>query len=587
MESEDNSPALWTRVIAGWLILLSLTKVTMANEPIAVLSFAGTDRLTEDLRLLTELSGSAKVEEQALSWLSRTSGIDNLDGMDATRPLGAVIETDGSIVNPVAFFPVNDAQTLLASLSSAVGPATRLERGLWKIDQAEFSGFVREHDGWMFFAQNAAALEDLPDPVSVLGNLPQQYDSALRLNLQQVPDVFRQFLIDLVRTLLREDLAQRADESAAMHSLRSSWLRFEFDVFERIVSESEQVTVGYNVDAPSRRAEFDLHFRPLPSTSLAKALRNLHQTETRFSTLIDGNAAVVAHATLSMGTPEIKRTTAHLNDLRDPVLDLIASTQMIQADDDREMLARLVATMFDTAEATITSGRLDMAMLASGDSPPVTVFAAAHVGTSENLKQLIERISETTTSGSLWQLRLNVVELTSRVEGEGQNQDASSPKQIQVHALEFEAENAHVLRRLFGDDAKLYLALGNDVVWMGIGPETLTKLRRIASGQVPTADKASDSDDLQTALPPVSAELKLGHIASVAAQASDNFLWKFWMGSIAQGLQSADDTVAFQLHADQQELHAHLAMEEGVLRALAVALSMRLANEEPPTGLPK
>lgn len=228
-----------------------------------------------------------------------------------------------------------------------------------------------------------------------------------------------------------------------------------------------------------------------------------------------------------------------------------------------------------------------MAMLASGDSPPVTVFAAAHVGTSENLKQLIERISETTTSGSLWQLRLNVVELTSRVEGEGQNQDASSPKQIQVHALEFEAENAHVLRRLFGDDAKLYLALGNDVVWMGIGPETLTKLRRIASGQVPTADKASDSDDLQTALPPVSAELKLGHIASVAAQASDNFLWKFWMGSIAQGLQSADDTVAFQLHADQQELHAHLAMEEGVLRALAVALSMRLANEEPPTGLPK
>ena len=575
------------RAVAGLLVAWAFvaaptaSAVCEAGEPIAVLSFAGTQRFQEDLELLTELSGAQQLGNQALAWLSRTSGISNLEGMDTTRPLGAVIESDGLVVNPIAFFPVNNTAALLASLSGVVGPTQRGPDGLWKIEHGEFSGFVRERDGWMFFAQDAAALANPPRPEEVLGQLPVEFDAALRMNLQQIPDVFRQFVIDLVRNILRNELTQRPDESAAVHHLRSAWLRFEFDAFERVISESEQVTFGYNLDSIKRRAEFELHFRPLPETSLSRMLKNLREAETRFAELVtrartgDENSALVAHATLSLGDGEIAATTSHLNELRGPVEELINSTGMIQSEEDRELLARLVGTLFETAEATIDSGRLDMAVLANGESAPVNILAAAHVGGSAGLQQLLERIASSAQEESPWQLKMNFAGISFPA---GQTEAVRAP--IPVHALEFETENARVLERLFGEDARLYLAMGEDVVWMGIGPESMAGLEQL----VRAAEIGANSSAEQAAIAPqapLAIELRLGEIASVAAQASDNLLWRFWMGSIANGLQAADDTLSFEIAADEQELHARLTMEEGVLRAVAVALSLRLANEEP------
>lgn len=79
--------------------------------------------------------------------------------------------------------------------------------------------------------------------------------------------------------------------------------------------------------------------------------------------------------------------------------------------------------------------------------------------------------------------------------------------------------------------------------------------------------------------PPISLELRLGEIAAVAAQASDSFLWRLWMGSIANGLRTGGDRLTFRIEADPAELHARLEMEEGVLRAVAAAIALNLAAE--------
>lgn len=579
----------------------ALAASAAADDSIAVFSFAGQDRFVEDLQTLSQLSNSEALDDQIVAWLSRISGLKSLRGMSTDRPLGAVIQTDGLVVSMLAFFPVDNAEELIKSLEAGqttegtpAGTVTRLSADRWKIEAGKLSGFIRVRSGWLYFSQSADALDAPPDPIAVLGELPTRYDAALQLNLQKIPDVFRQFLIDLVRKVLQDDSTTRDGESAAAHHLRYSWLRFEFDLFERVISESEAVTVGLNLDSQTRQAAFDVKFRPLQGTSLTTMLKNLRNADTRFDTLLEdgatdgaeNEATVVGHATLAMEAGQIERTVERLKDLRAPVLEVINNSSVISAPADREMLAHLVGTLFDTAAATVSTGRLDMAILGRGEKAPITVLAAAHVGTSENLRKLLERIAESSAEGSRLRLERNVTTIT--LEPADPAQPAAEKTEIPVHTLAFDTANSQILSRLFGDDTRLYLALGDEVAWMGIGPGALAGLQRVAArerqhtSQLPSQESGmqivTGAHDIEVP-PPISLELRLGEIAAVAAQASDSFLWRLWMGSIANGLRTGGDRLTFRIEADPAELHARLEMEEGVLRAVAAAIALNLAAE--------
>src|SRR5690606_14015169 len=95
------------------------------------------------------------------------TGIQQLTGIDRTRPAGVVLQTDGINLAPVAFVPVTNAAALLQSIAPLVGEATPIDAlpsgeaaELWKIGRREWTGYVRRRGDWLYAAQTLALLED-------------------------------------------------------------------------------------------------------------------------------------------------------------------------------------------------------------------------------------------------------------------------------------------------------------------------------------------------------------------------------------------------------------------------------------------
>src|SRR5262249_29372481 len=119
---------------AALLVALSASELPIAAaaedmQSIAVLSFAGYDRFVAAFTTLGETAKYATLPAAIGGFLRRRTGIESLEGLDRSRPMGVVVVTDGLAVVPIAFVPVADGEKLLRSLEKLIAKPEKLGEG--------------------------------------------------------------------------------------------------------------------------------------------------------------------------------------------------------------------------------------------------------------------------------------------------------------------------------------------------------------------------------------------------------------------------------------------------------------------------
>jgi len=101
-----------------------------AAQPVAVLSVASIDRLTEDLDYLSRAAKHADVG----AYLQQVANAF-LEAFDRTRPAGIVITADKDEFPGVGFLPVSDLDALLRVVRGRLGAEIDvLGNGIWKLE---------------------------------------------------------------------------------------------------------------------------------------------------------------------------------------------------------------------------------------------------------------------------------------------------------------------------------------------------------------------------------------------------------------------------------------------------------------------
>lgn len=184
-------------------------------KPILTVSLAGYQRIMDDLAFVGKLSDSpdlAKNLEGMIGFFTQGQG---LAGLDKTKPWGLAASTDGLSFQLLAFIPVNDLKKLLDSLSGFLGDADQ-ENGIYKLQPPglPIPLYIKEQNGFAFISQDSAGLTNLPkDPVKLLAGLDKEYDIAVRLGVQNIPEVFRQLAIDQIKMGVEGSLEQQPGET--------------------------------------------------------------------------------------------------------------------------------------------------------------------------------------------------------------------------------------------------------------------------------------------------------------------------------------------------------------------------------------
>lgn len=522
-------------------------------EPIAVFAFSGYDRFVEDLTYLQELTRADDAAEPLplVSGLVRkltiSTKVKELKGLDPSRPMGAALFTDGLDVAPVAFMPVLDAAEFLTSIKPLVGDVALVKKDLWKIGRGEVTGFVRAADGWLFLAQAESNLAKLPRPAAHLDDLTSHYDAALELNLRRIPDVFRSMAIDLLRLALRQQLEQRRQgESDAAYELRKRMTGYRFRFIEQFLSECGQITLGWSLDKAAQESSMELILTPREATQLAAEIATLRKSETRFGALGGDEDALAFHLAWQLDDRQIEKAANEVAAAKEDLLTFVAESGLAMSEEERQTLRELAGTLLEVVQATISTGRIDLALAVSGERPPVTIAAATYVGRGQALREAFEGLQALGKTNP----RFSGFEL-----------DAAKIGDVRVHAIVVAADQeSDALGKLFGRDLKLYVAFANEAAWLAIGPDALAAIERGMLEQ-------------PAELPPIQATLCLGRLTELAEQTLGvNPLFS----AIGARLREGDDRAKLTVEAVDGRLRARLETKEGVLRAAALGLGLML-----------
>ncbi len=201
--------------------------------------------------------GLAAMLESVLLMATQGRG---LAGLDAKRPLGAVLTTDGGDIAVHGFVPVKSLDKLLDSLQAVTGPTeesgdTRsltLPNGI-AID-------VVEEDGWAIVSPRGMDVEAV-DPAPFFAPLSENYTLGIQLFPHLLPDSLRQQL----RMLIEQGAAAAGEQgqqldgralSAALDSL----------------SNTESLALGLAIDSEKDRLFIENRTVAVPGSPMAQAM---------------------------------------------------------------------------------------------------------------------------------------------------------------------------------------------------------------------------------------------------------------------------------------------------------------------------
>jgi hypothetical protein len=527
-------------------------------KPILVVSLAGYQRIMDDLAYVGKLSDSpdlAKNLEGMIAFFTQQQG---LAGLDKTKPWGLAASTDGLSFQLLAFIPVTDLKKLLDALSGFLGDPD-LEDGVYKLQMPglPIPLYIKEQNGFAFISQDSAGLSSLPkDPVKILSGLDKQYDVAVRLSVQNIPEVFRQLAIDQIKMGVEGNLEQMAGESDEQYEQRSKMTQQQMDTLVTTLNELDEVTLGLSIDEAARRTYLDLSMTAAEGTPTAKQFVAMPAPPSKFAGFLMEGALATLHINSKAAPDNASQSLAMLGSLRTQVLSQIDEGTP-GSDQVRATVKDVVSQVLDVLEDTVKQGVFNGGAVIVGDGP-FTLAAGGLVSDGSRLEGVVKKLADLAKNEPGFPqdaLKLN----------------ADKHKGITFHTLSIDVpddvDNAELIEKLIGEKAVITVAFGKQSAFLAIGSkgvETIKKVIDKSEGVTETTDK------------PFELTVLLAPILKIASEMPDaNPI----LASIAAGLkESGKDKVQLTAQPIKNGYLYRLEAEEGILKIIGSAAKLAAAQ---------
>lgn len=471
--------------------------------PVAVLAFSGFGEFNRDLQFLAKLSGEAETAAAVEKWLGQlTKG--PLAAVDFKRPWGIVFGfAESSRFEGVGFLPVVDFRKLVTTFSQIFGEPIAAGGGVYQFERGESTYFLKQNGDWAYWTQQKRAFDALSgDPLAQLGNLNQQYDLAVRLNVQNIPPDLRgpaaAFIKQWLETTLPQSPAEKGDKPQASPAglARGTIAR----LVDRI-NDLNRLTVGLDIDRAKSSTDLDLEVTAVPGSDTARAFTTL--TESRRDSSVSGvllpDAIFSLHLNSPFLAPDEEQAEAILKSLFSQALDEIADGDGVDAEQ-RAKIKKLAGNLSEIFGETIEKDRRINLGLALTDAGSVDEFGDLLHNAVENA--FPNRVQETiigagqatvvasgrTADGAkLEKVALQMAAILADVSGQGHpklNIDKHEGRTF--HAFSVMAPQTmraqwplRMWRNLLGNPLKITLAFGKDTFYLALGEKGAAALKRV------------------------------------------------------------------------------------------------------------
>lgn len=558
-------------LLAGSVLLLAPAVVSAqpaaTMNPVVTVALSGYDQLKADIAYLAGLAGKPEMVDGLEGLLKFMTGGKGLDGLDTTRPWGAVLQTDGQQLAVFGFVPVTDLAKLMEVIGNLDVEVSDAGGGVYEVQAEGNSIYVQQKGSWAVVGQSREALAGAPaDPAALLGNLPKRYDLAVQASIKNIPAGLKQLLLMNLEMGAQVALAQQPGETDEQYALRSGVTKRSLAQFKKLVEELDAVLLGISIDSHAGMAYVDIEMTAIPNTDLAQDFAQSGPSTTNFAGFDLPGAAVTANICGQMSDSDVEEAKAALAAGRAAALKELELESMAEAD--RALATRLINDLFDVLEKTIETRKADIGAVVLLDPSAVTVAAGGAIAEGDKLeaalKALIAKVheEEPETAGMI-------------------HLDAGTYLGLRLHKMNIPVpEHEREARQIFGPTLDIVVAINNQTVYAVAGSNAEGVLKQIM-------DKSAQEPG-KTVLPARIAVAGAPIARFVAAMAQHDPETAAIAGMVAQILSGkpGKDHVTLTAEPVPNGVRVRIAVEEGLLSVPGQLAPVGGEAELPGAGVP-
>lgn len=554
-----SSPALLAQIATEEAPATTPSAAPGGMKTVAVVGVTSYNNLLNDINFIGSLGDRPELGQMVQGMIAMFTGGKGLDGVDQSKPWGVILQTDGAQFLPVGCIAVTDLGKVLGIVQ---GFGAQIKDGADGIKEIALpngqSIHVKESNGWAYIGQNPAALSNLPaNPAADLNSIVADYDLGARVDVQAVPEQYRQMAVQAMKSGMEDGLKRKDDESDDDFATRRKLAEAQVAQLEQMVNEVDEVTAGWAIDSQQQKTFADFTYTFLPGSKLAKQIAGQGTPKTNFAGFFQPDAAATFTFAAQSDPETIKENLdqmrATMATMRKQAEKAIDEEDDIPDDETRAAVKAALNDFMDAFEATMETGQFDGG-------------GALHLGASKFTLVAASQIKEPAKFESGLKKLAAIAEKEPDFNGVQWN--AATHEGVNFHTLSVPVPaNEADARKFFGDNVDVAIGIGSDSVYVAIGQDNLNAVK-----QAIDASKAEPGKEV----PPFEFSASVGQIMeAAAANATDGNtdIYQALAEMLKNDAQGRDHIRASGTLVENG-LKYRFEAEEGVLRAIGKASMM-------------
>ncbi len=539
-------------LVASYGSLVGYAQAQSAGEmkTVAVVALSGYDALVEDINFAGSMAGQpdlgAMIEPMIMGYVQ---------GLETTKPIGVVIQSNGADFGGAVCLPVTDLKKLLMPLQLFGLTSEDIGDGITKVIAPNQTIFIREANGWAFASPMQQFLDNLPeDPTKLLSVISEEYDLGARVHVQNIPEAFRQMAVMQLEMGMQAGLRKLPNETDEQFEARKEMTAVQVEQLKQLINDIDEVTIGLALDGAEQRAYLDFVYTAVADTKLAEQIALNGDAKTNFAGFFQPDAAMMMSFASKMSEADIAQVDQMIEPIRNQMKIALGQESDLPSAEAREAVESAMDDFLDAFQATLKAGMMDGGAVLNLAPDSLTFVAGGFIGDPAKVESGLKKIEEA---------------IKQEKEFPGIQWNAESHGDVSFHTISVPVpEQEPEQRKLFGETVDLAVGIGKQSVYFAAGRDCLDLAKSVIDASVAEPQKS---------IPPMEMTVSLKKIMEMAVEFADPSD-KPTVEAIAAMLSSeaaGRDHVRIVAQTVPNGIRTRIEAEEGVLRAIGTAVMQK------------
>ncbi len=440
------------------------------TKPVLVVSFSGLDRLWEDADFLGNLGGVSNLADNLKQLLAaQTGGVPGVPGVDAKRPCGLVVQTNGAEFIVAGYLPVVDLPKMIDWLGTSGVEATK-QGDAYRVDMPNGQSlFVAQKGDWAVISVSTEALAQVPSaPPQELDQLASAYDLGVSAYIGNIPPMWKQLGLAMIQQGIQTAMEQQPNQSDEEFAAQKAMVQRSFEQMQQSLNELDRILIAVNIDGKAGVITLDLETTVIPGTESANELALNKDLKTKLAGFVMSDATLALRETVKAGPRSITQFKDSLSQYEGMINSSLDKDTKLKSRE-KKLLKQLFTTFFTSLAETVEKDQLDFAMSMKLDSKSCEGLLAMTLLNAQDV--------ENTVTDILKQAAKDEPDLAKVLK-----LNAETYKGVRLHVVGLPAdaldEAPQAFKDILGSNASAVIGFGDKLVCMAFGPDAVSSLEK-------------------------------------------------------------------------------------------------------------